>query len=335
MKPTIVAILYPGCIFFEIALALELLSEKFEVIMSTPDGEDHLASNGTCIKNCVPYSKLDLKNAKAILVPGGDTRAIMKNQQIDQVLQSANTQGLWIAAICAGPLLLAKAGILQNKKIAHGFGPKQIDFLTPYFSGTQLSSEKFVCDQNILTATPDAHIDFAVELACRLECADPNKANRIKDYYRGILGRKIRALTLAIIKNSKDQFLFHKSFDKVKNEHFYRALGGGVDFGESGKVALIREIHEELGLECEVSELVASFENIFSFEGHAGHEIVMLFSATFKDKTAYDKVELDIVESGVVINKAVWRSLKQIQDEGAKLYPTGVDQVLLNLNSHS
>jgi len=136
----------------------------------------------------------------------------------------------------------------------------------------------------VITAKPDAHIDFAVEIACLLDAADASKANRIKDYYRGILGRKIRALALAPIRNSKGQFLFHKGHDKVKGEDFYRPLGGGIEFSESGKIALEREIMEELNQEIQVSSMQASFENIFTFDGHKGNEVIMLFSAEFKDK---------------------------------------------------
>lgn len=327
-KPSILVVLYPGCIFFELALALELVSEKFEVVFATPDGTEHLASNGATIRADASYENVDLDDCKAILIPGGDPGSIKDNAAIDRVLRDADERGLWMAAICAGPLVLAKAGVLNGRQIAHGYGAEQLEFLKSYFEGVQLTDDQFVCDGNVITAKPDMHIDFAVELACRLGAADASKANRLKDYYRGILGHKIRPLALAWIRNASDQFLFHKGTDTVKGETFYRPLGGGIEFGESGERALAREIMEELGQEIKVAPLVASFENIFTYEGRPGHEIVMLFPASFIDTHAYKKAELDIVESGQVVGKAVWRSIAEINREGSKIYPNGLETVM-------
>jgi len=286
-KPSVVAILYPGCIFVELALALELLAEKYQIVFATPDESDHHASNSSVLRVTTSYKQIDLSNCRAVLVPDGDPGSIKDNKEIDEVIQEASNKSLWLAAICVGPSILAKAIVLKGKKIAHGYGPRQLEFLKSYFEGVHLTEEKFVCDGNVINAKPDAHIDFAVEIACRLDAADAPKANRTKDYYRGILGRKIRLLALALIKNTQGQFLFHKGHDKVKGEYFYRPLGGGIEFSESGQLALEREIMEELNQEVTISGLKASFENIFTFEGHKEHEIIMLFSADFKNEFVY------------------------------------------------
>jgi putative intracellular protease/amidase len=325
---SVVAILYPGCIFFELALVLELLAKDYQIVYATPDGLPHKASNGAIFNITLSYKEIDLQNAKAVLMPGGNPDSIKDNTDIDKVLSDAHQRGLLIAGICAGPSILAKAGILKGRTIAHGYQSAQLEFLKTIFEGVTLTDHPFVCDQNIITAKPDAHIDFAVEIACRLGSVDASKANRVKDYYRGILGKKIRPLALALIKNNKSQFLFHKSFDKKKGETFYRPLGGGIDFSELGKVAVEREIMEELSEESEVSDLVGIFENIFVYEGQPGHEIVMLYNVTIKNQAAYEKEAMDIYESGVVVGQGVWRSLAEMKSEGAKIYPLGLEAIL-------
>jgi NADH pyrophosphatase NudC (nudix superfamily) len=45
--------------------------------------------------------------------------------------------------------------------------------------------------------------------------------------------------------------LVSKGFDKVKNENFYRVLGGSVNFFETGEAGVRREIQEELLSEVE------------------------------------------------------------------------------------
>lgn len=133
---------------------------------------------------------------------------------------------------------------------------------------------------------------------------------------------------MALIKNSQKQYLLHRGHDKIKDEYFYRPLGGGIEFSETGKTALEREIREEINQEITVSELQDCYENIFTYEGQKGHEIVMLYSAEFNNKSVYQQQELDIYESGVVIGKTVWRSVAEIKAEGAMLYPSGLEDLI-------
>jgi putative intracellular protease/amidase/ADP-ribose pyrophosphatase YjhB (NUDIX family) len=328
VKEQVLVLLYPGCISYEVALASELLSEKFQIVTASPDGAPLSEASGLPLAIQLKYAEVDLSFCKAILVPGGDPKSISQNKDIDRILVEANKKSLLIAGICAGPSVLAKAGILKGKKIAHGYGPEQLEFLKQIFEGVNLSDNLFVADGNIITAKPEAHIEFAVEIACRLNVVDATKSGRLKEYYRGTLGRKIRPLALALIQNEKGQILLHKAVDHSKNETFYRPLGGGIEFHESGKIAVEREIEEELNLKSRSGELLTTFENIFVYEGRPGHEMVMLFPVKFEDPTAYNRNEMDIVESGKVINKAVWRTVAEIELEGAKLYPNGLKEAL-------
>lgn len=320
----ILIVLYPGCISFEVALASELLSAKYKLVTASPDGQDVAMNSGLPIKVSKSFQEINLINCKAILVPGGDPASLIGNLEIDRLLIEANEKNILIAGICAGPSVLAKSGILKGKRIAHGYQKEQLDFLKEIFKDVILIDDLFVADKNIITAKPEAHIDFAVEIACRLDAIDASRSGRLKEYYRGTLGRKIRASALAKIQNEKGQFLLFRAIDNVKNEIFYRPLGGGIEFQETGREAVERELLEELGLKIIVGDQINIFENIFTYEGHKGHEIVFLFEAKFSDQSVYKKEEFDIIESGKVIGKAVWRSLKEIEAEGAKVYSLGV-----------
>jgi ADP-ribose pyrophosphatase YjhB (NUDIX family) len=137
---------------------------------------------------------------------------------------------------------------------------------------------------------------------------------------------RIRTLALALIKNDQNQYFNHEAFDSVKEEKFYRPLGGGVEFGELGKDALKREFLEEINQEIEVGELLKTFENIFTYEGDEGHQIILMYEAKFKDQNNYSK-SFEINENGTIIGNAVWRSLDEINGEGAKLYPQGLEEI--------
>jgi len=73
---------------------------------------------------------------------------------------------------------------------------------------------------------------------------------------------QIRLLVLGLIR-SGDRILLAQGYDPVKQETFYRALGGGVDFGESSYDALKREFQEEIKTELTNIKYLGCIENIF------------------------------------------------------------------------
>ncbi len=129
--------------------------------------------------------------------------------------------------------------------------------------------------------------------------------------------RGIRVLALALIKH-QGKFLACAGFDRVKKQAHYRLLGGGVEFGESCRHALFREIKEELGLTIAKASLLAVEENIFSFNGLPGHEVVFLYAVELRSQRAYQRDSLHILDSDRG-HLAEWISLSDLKNK--KLYP--------------
>ncbi len=90
----------------------------------------------------------------------------------------------------------------------------------------------------------------------------------------------IRPVALAVLL-WRDHVLLFRGEDSVKPETFYRAIGGGVEFGEPATEAVVREFREELSREIEVVEPLGAAENIFTHEDRAGHEIDFEFIVRF------------------------------------------------------
>lgn len=78
--------------------------------------------------------------------------------------------------------------------------------------------------------------------------------------------KEIRPIVLGIVKK-ENKVLVSKGYDKIKNETFYRSIGGGIEFLENSKDALKREFKEELNIEISVGKFLGISENIFTYNG--------------------------------------------------------------------
>jgi 8-oxo-dGTP pyrophosphatase MutT (NUDIX family) len=136
---------------------------------------------------------------------------------------------------------------------------------------------------------------------------------------------QIRVLALGIIWRG-NELLLMKGYDPSKRQTFYRPLGGGVEFGESARDALIREFAEELGAELVNIHYLETLENVFTFNGQPGHEILLLFQADFADEALYARDDLVAVEDQERIPTA-WKSLDECTAE-TPLYPEGLRDLL-------
>lgn len=58
---------------------------------------------------------------------------------------------------------------------------------------------------------------------------------------------------------------------KVEDQH--HLVGGAIEVGESSRNAVFREVKEELGVECEVKDLMFVVENRFDYKGELHHMI--------------------------------------------------------------
>lgn len=115
---------------------------------------------------------------------------------------------------------------------------------------------------------------------------------------------KIRVLVLGLIQDG-DRVFVSEGFDPVKKQTFYRALGGGVDFGETSLEALKREFQEELQAELTNIRYLGCLENLFVYNGQPGHELVQLYACDFADPHFYQLEEVMFMESHEQ-HKALW-----------------------------
>ena len=132
---------------------------------------------------------------------------------------------------------------------------------------------------------------------------------------------RIRVVALAVVHREGDLLVFSGT-DPTKGETFYRPLGGGVEFGETAEAALRREFREELAVELDGVEPLGTLENLFTFDGRPGHEIVLLFRAALRDHSLYERDPVGtVLDDG---SPVLWLPQAAVVDGSARLYPDGL-----------
>ncbi len=142
---------------------------------------------------------------------------------------------------------------------------------------------------------------------------------------------KLRVKAICLFQ--QDDYIFvSRDKDSIKNDYYYRPVGGNVEFGEYTKDAIVREIKEELNTEIENLELVQVMENIFECDGIKGHEIMYLYKADFKDKSFYEKKAYKIIEPAQNGKNeefdAGWYKISDFKNGKLRLVPEGLNKML-------
>ncbi len=135
---------------------------------------------------------------------------------------------------------------------------------------------------------------------------------------------QIRPLALAIIWRGDE--LLVGEFHNEEQGTFYRPLGGTIEYREHGQEALCREFREELGTELTDVRYLTTMENIFTYRGEIGHEIVLLYEATLTNQALYEQDSLVVNEEDGT-QTARWMNLFALKND-TSLYPNGLPEYL-------
>ena len=143
--------------------------------------------------------------------------------------------------------------------------------------------------------------------------------------------RQIAVKAMCLIEHNR-KLLLNKGYDKLKKQTFYRLIGGKVEFGEKSIDSIKREIKEELDSNIENLKFITVEEEIFTYEGNEGHEVVFLYTGNVLDNKILDEKLIPNPDSEEF--PAVWVPTSDVLEKKIILYPSSnYKKILLELRS--
>lgn len=135
---------------------------------------------------------------------------------------------------------------------------------------------------------------------------------------------RVKAMCLLI----QDDFILVADGSTMKSNarlviarNFYRVMGGTMEPNETAEETVRREIREELNSELENLERLDVIENIYTYEGHKGHEIVFLFKGELTNKELRKQDKIHVVDADYEFD-AIWVPIKELLNGDKPLYPS-------------
>ncbi len=141
--------------------------------------EDDLVVKGAHqveVKADMKLADWNAEESLGVVIPGGLPGAtnLRDNEKVREVVKKADEEGLLIASICAGPIVLEESGVINGRKVTSypGFGEQ--------LPSGEYVEERVVVDGNMITARgPAVATDFAITIMDYLEGKE--KAEELKE----------------------------------------------------------------------------------------------------------------------------------------------------------
>lgn len=126
-----------------------LLKAGKQVFITSNDYSVCSGSKGMKVKSDTSFFNVNVNNfALLILIGGAGSRAYWKNESLYKIVKNFFESKKIVAAICSSPIILAKAGILQNR-MATCYSEDKMELIN---AGIDYQDKNVVVDGNVITA---------------------------------------------------------------------------------------------------------------------------------------------------------------------------------------
>lgn len=175
MKKAVV-MLYPLFSLQEISCLTELfLFHDKEIVTYAAERTPVRSEDGFTVLPDRPFQDFCREEIDCLVLPGiwEPLPVLLDRRNIAFLEQFQGEDRLVIAAICSGPLLLGKAGLLEGRRFCHGVFEGFLEEF-PVVPRERVVRAKLVEDGNLVTAQSDAFREFAAATARRvgLDCPE-------------------------------------------------------------------------------------------------------------------------------------------------------------------
>lgn len=124
---------------------------------------------GMSINVDMKLSEVEFSEGDLLILPGADTWTHEEHNSLIEMVENLIDKGVIVAAICGATIALAKAGILNNRKHTSN-GKGFLETFCPEYKGSDnYIDSPAVCDNNLITASGLAPLEFTYEILKRTE----------------------------------------------------------------------------------------------------------------------------------------------------------------------
>ena len=178
----VLCILYPNFSLYEIASLTSTLALSFDITI------DYVASDYSMVVSedglpCLPTKTLDqvrMEEYSCVIFPGmANIVPALQDEKLASFLRELGEQDILITAISSAPILLAKAGLLNDTKFTGGIWQNFFDYFE-FLPRENFQPKVLVQDRNIITALGFAHQEFARKVILSLRLVE-NTDNYFKE----------------------------------------------------------------------------------------------------------------------------------------------------------
>jgi len=160
--------LAPGVEEMEAVIVIDTLRRAgWEVVAAAMSDMQVLASRGVKLVCDTAWTNVDPATFDVLVIPGGagGTRALVADEQVLEAVRSFVQAGKTAAAICAGPLVLQAAGVLEGRR-ATCHPAARADLTQP----AEITDDRVVVDGHVVTSQgPGTAFEFALALVRELD----------------------------------------------------------------------------------------------------------------------------------------------------------------------
>ena len=178
----VLCLIYPNFSLYEITALTSTLALSFDITI------DYVASDYSIVVSedglpCQPTKTLDqirIEEYSCVILPGMvNIGPALQDEKLISFLRGLGEQNILIAAISSAPLLLAKAGLLEDTKFTGGIWQNFFDYFE-FLPRENFQPKVLVQDKQIITAIGFAHQEFARRVILSLGLA-ANTDNYFKE----------------------------------------------------------------------------------------------------------------------------------------------------------